>query len=409
MMKRLTALLLALLLALSLCACKPEGDYGFSEPEWMTDAPPESETQQTDVPTPSVPEPTVEEYITGIISAEYTEPKNVILIIGDGMGINDLLIAEKYSDGLYDFGLVMNKITNKGLVTTGALDNAVTDSAASGTALSTGTKTNLGYIGKAADGTDLEVLAEFARKSNKKIGIVTDDELFGATPASFVTHNISRYNYGELAMGMLNFAPEVMIGSSYDNYFNNLTEEGKTALNEKYAIAQSLADFETVSTDSTANGKYFAGFNGGCTTGVSEHLAISAKTALSLLENENGFFLMIEGCGTDVFGHSNTIDGKKSGVLNLDKTVEAVLVFMQSHPDTLLIITSDHETGGVSLPEEGKEPDASVFTTTTHTAAEVRVFAVGKGSEFFLDKTVDNTEIAAFIKNALTEKNAGTE
>ena len=408
-MKRVFAYLLAILLIFSFSACKPEGDYGFSKPSWMTETPLESETLLTDDPTPPVPELTVEEYITSIVSAEYTEPKNVILIIGDGMGVNDIVIAEKYSEGIYDFGLVMNKIPNNGLATTGALDNAITDSAASGTALSTGSKTNLGYIGKAADGTDLEVMAEYARKLNKKIGIVTDDDLFGATPTSFVTHNISRYNYAELAMGMLNFAPEVMIGSSYDSFVNNLTEDGKNAFTEKYSIAQSISDFEMVTSDSVANGKYFAGFNGGSTTEASDHLAKSAKTALSLLENENGFFLLIEGCGTDVFGHSNTIGGKMAGVVNLDKTVEEVLGFMATHPDTLLIVTSDHETGGVKLPEEGKEPDALLFTTTTHTAAEVRVFALGKGSEFFSDKTVDNTEIATFIKNALTEKTAEAE
>jgi len=109
---------------------------------------------------------------------------------------------------------------------------------------------------------------------------------------------------------------------------------------------------------------------------------------------------MIESSGTDKFGHKNNINGKLSSVVTLDRTVAAALMFMKNNPDTLLIITSDHETGGVKLPE-GDEKLTDLLTVTSHTDTPVRVFAVGKGSEYFKDKTVDNTDIAKFIIKAV--------
>lgn len=113
---------------------------------------------------------------------------------------------------------------------------------------------------------------------------------------------------------------------------------------------------------------------------------------------------MIENTATDDAGHSNYIDGKINGVVNFDKAISVVLKFMKENPDTLLIITSDHETGGVQLPDDGAQPDKSLFTSEDHTATNVRVFAVGYGAEYFKDKTVDNTDIANFAIKAVKGK-----
>ena len=123
--------------------------------------------------------------------------------------------------------------------------------------------------------------------------------------------------------------------------------------------------------------------------------------ALQLLSNENGFFLMVESCGTDKYGHNNNINGKIASVTTLDRTLAAILLFMEKNPDTLLIITSDHETGGVQLPKENELVSNDLFTSEEHTGIPVRVFAVGQGSEYFNGVTVDNTDIAKFLIAAI--------
>jgi len=137
---------------------------------------------------------------------------------------------------------------------------------------------------------------------------------------------------------------------------------------------------------------------------ASDNLAQCAQVAFQRLQNENGFFLMIESSGTDKYGHKNNMTGKLNSVVTLDRTVAAALLFMQDNPDTLLIITSDHETGGVKLPEGEDARVSDLLTVTEHTDTPVRVFAVGQGSEYFSGKTVDNTDIAKFVIKAIEGK-----
>ena len=131
------------------------------------------------------------------------------------------------------------------------------------------------------------------------------------------------------------------------------------------------------------------------------NLAHCAEVAFERLENDKGFFLLVESAGTDKFGHDNNMNGKLQSVVTLDRTVAAALKFMKDNPDTLLLITSDHETGGVKLPEGDNYKLNELLTQNSHTDTPVRVFAVGKGSEYFKDKTVDNTDIAKFLINAI--------
>lgn len=378
-MKKLLAVFLSLLLILGFSAC----DSG--EPKgWYT----EGEIKIT------------ERQAKKIVNSEFTEPKNIIVIIGDGMGPNDITLAEEYVDGVYKFGLVLNQIKNHGLATTHSADSEVTDSAASGTALSTGVKTNNGYIGKDVNGNDLKTMAEIAREAGKKIGIITDEDLSGATPTAFAVHNISRSNTAELVNSMVKFKPEVMMCKDYMGVFAPLDSEARRIFNNEYLVAKDFERFkEVLDTDPNCE-KAFLGFLEGFSTMPSNNLAQCAEVALKRLKNDNGFFLMIESSGTDKFGHKNNISGKLNSVVTLDRTVAAVLKFMKRNPDTLLVITSDHETGGVKLPE-GDEDLKDLMTVTEHTATPVRVFAVGKGTEYFSGKTVDNTDIAKFLIKAI--------
>ncbi len=378
-MKKLLAILLSLVLIFSLSACGNTLADG-----WYT----EDEIKIT------------RRQAQKIINQDFTTPKNIILIIGDGMGPNDITLAEDNVNGVYDFGLVLNQIENHGLVTTHSADAEVTDSAASGTALATGTKTNNGYVGKDTEGNDLKNMAEIAREEGKKIGIITDEDLSGATPTSFVVHNISRENSKELANAMVEFKPDVLMCKDYTSTSALLEGDARKIFDNEYLVAKDFRRFkETLDTDKN-NEKPFFGFLDGFSTVASYNLAQCAEVAFKRLQNDNGFFLMIESSGTDKYGHKNNINGKLSSVVTLDRTVAAALKFMKNNPDTLLIITSDHETGGVKLPE-GDEKLTDLLTVTEHTDTPVRVFAVGKGSEYFKDKTVDNTDIAKFLIKAI--------
>ena len=179
--------------------------------------------------------------------------------------------------------------------------------------------------------------------------------------------------------------------------FDRYTEAEKLGYNAASRFQQIDYTF-SISKDLT---KPFVGFNSGYSTNVSNELSQCTQLALELLQNENGFFLMVESCGTDKYGHTPNINGKLNSVATLDRTLAAILLFMEKNPDTLLIITSDHETGGVQLPKEGQAISDDLFTTDEHTDTPVRVFAVGQGSEYFHDKTIDNTDIGKFIIDIL--------
>ena len=388
-MKKLLAVILSLLLIFTLAACGEKKEEKPIEPQgWYT----EGEIKIT------------EKQVKEIVNGKFTTPKNVIVIIGDGMGPNDITLAEEHAEGVYDFGLVLNQIKNCGFATTHSANADVTDSAASGTALATGVKTNNGYIGKDPNGNDLLNMAELARAAGKKVGIITDEVISGATPTAFTVHNISRSNTAELVNSMIKFKPDVLMGKDYNSVFMVLGEEERTIFDNEYLVAKDFKRFkEVLDTDKKCE-KPFLGFLDGYYSIPTYNLANCAEVAFNRLKNDKGFFLMIESSGTDKYGHGNDIQGKLNSVVTLDRTVAAALKFMEQNPDTLLVITSDHETGGVKLKDENTKYLSDLLTVNEHTATPVRVFAVGKGSEYFKGKTVDNTDIAKFLFDVISKK-----
>lgn len=330
-----------------------------------------------------------------ILSIQYKKPKNVIVMIGDGMGPNDIAMTQKIKKGCFDFGLVLNKIKYTGFATTHSYDSNVTDSAASATALATGFKTKNGYIGISPTGEMLTNISEIARQNGKRIGIVTNDSVVGATPSGFGVHNISRSNTAELAKSFVSLKADVLIGQGYSS-FKNLDLSS-------FLVANGIEKMNyTLNSDILCKKPFMGFFSEDTISKSSNSLAYCTEIALNRLKNKDkGFFLMVENTAADVAGHNNIIEGKLNGVVTLDRAVATVLKFMKDNPDTLLIITSDHETGGVKLPEGDYVPDNSFFTTTSHTNTPVRTFAVGYGAEYFHNKTVDNTDIAKFAIDAV--------
>ena len=375
-MKKILALLLALILILCSCAKAPE--------QWYTDGEIVYTAEQ------------MEEFV----SAEYKKPKNVIFMIGDGMGLNDLQLSRENCETLFEFGLAIDYLPNVGTATTRSLNSEVTDSAASATALATGTKTNNKMIGMNPDKSLLQNVTEIAREEGKKIGVVTSDGMTGATPCAFLVHNEDRENYDELSNSLVECAPDVLIGcTGYRSFSNALTEENK-ALLDSYTVAQSFNEFtEVLNADAKAENPFF-GFIYTDSYENTYDLAYFTETALNRLENKDGFFLMVENTGCDKAGHNKNAMGKINTVSIFDKAVAVAMEYCKNNPDTVLIVTSDHETGGVMLTD-GYALDKSLFSGTDHTGVDVGVFAMGYGTEYFNGKTVDNTDIAKFAIKAV--------
>ncbi|MBO5726097.1 MAG: alkaline phosphatase [Clostridia bacterium] len=341
------------------------------------------------------------------LKTKYTKPKNVIIMIGDGMGLSDVAISAKFSDFKFEYGLAFTQLPNVGKAETNSL-SGTTDSAASGTALATGKKTHNGYVGMNNKGLPIENVSEIARKNGKLVGVVTNDGISGATPAAFIAHNISRNNASEIRKDYVTFAPDVLIGkgslsSFQDSVRGNATLENTLA---NYNVVTAITDFISTIKGDTKREKKFLGLTSTVNFGSPNYdLATATQAALDRLDNDDkGFFLMVENTGCDSYGHNTDAEHLKrvkGKVLNpalLDKAVAVAIKYCMNNPDTILIITSDHETGGVSLPNKvNYELDQVKFAHGAHSSQNVGVFAMGYGTEYFKNKTVDNTDIGKFI------------
>lgn len=330
------------------------------------------------------------------LSQTYTKPKNVILLIGDGMGLNDLELAKKFGENLFEFGLLIDKLPNRGLATTDSLDG-LTDSAASGTALSTGFKTKNSYLGFDKDSKSLKNALELAREKGKRVGVVTNDEVYGATPAAFIAHCDERGKTTDIINQYVKNAPDVLIGAGYAKVTNTLYREDEEKLNlaqNEYEWAKALDADKNLS-------KPFFGFMSVDHDEYDLNLARATELSLKRLENDNGFFLMVECATPDKAGHDDKIEQKVVGVSNLNKALAVAVKYCKENPDTILIVTSDHETGGITIPSGDYELTNALFTAEAHTNANVGVFALGFGTEYFNNKTVDNTDIGKFIHAAI--------
>lgn len=278
-------------------------------------------------------------------------PKYVILMIGDGMGPAQVDIADRYQRAKTGEGLHLNTLPFSGYMSTSAANNPITDSAAGATALACGKKGDNGVLSMG-----LATVAEHAKKSGKKVGIISSVAIDHATPAAFYAHQPSRGNYYEIAASLPKsdfdfFAGETFIGSKKAKGRPDLIEHCKKAgyqvvtqnadilalkpSKEKVIILADLPPVIDLSDDDLS-------------------LVDLTKKGLELLDNPNGFFLMIEGGKIDWAGHSNDLATNLKETLNFDEAVAVVLNFYAAHKEeTLVVITADHETGGLEINDCG--------------------------------------------------------
>lgn len=325
--------------------------------------------------------------------------KNVIFLIGDGMGLPHINAAKTVSTA----PLNIERFTTTGLQTNFSSNNYVTDSGASGTALATGSKTNNGSIGVDAEGKTVKSILEIAEENGLATGLVSTSSLTHATPASFIAHQSSRGSYEAIARDFLRTDVDVLIGGGYDHFANredkqnladSLRANGYTVTTSLQDALNSTADKLAAFTAPVHNPYRLKGRGNMLPSAVGKALEILSK-------NKDGFFLLVEGSQIDWAAHANAADTLIDETLDFDEAIGIALDFAQKNGNTLVVVTADHETGGVTLV--GGDSNAHQvklnFASKDHTALMPLVFAYGPASETFAGM-YDNTDIFKKIKSA---------
>lgn len=335
------------------------------------------------------------------VQPENIIPKNIILIIGDGMGQGSVKYASLYGHGAAG-KLVMEQFPVSGMTVTKSANADVTDSAASGTALSSGYKTNNRFLGVTPDNLPIRTLAEQALRSGKAVGIMTTDALTGATPAAFMAHVNNRGASTEIASWIAKSGFHILIGNKHKSPFLPLSLEGRREDNRN--LLQEMQDSGYVEVNTleklvtTGKHKMF-GFVDNWTKDITL-LSRFTSSALQYLSNAStqGFFIMIESAEPDWGGHRNNSDTSLLGVLATDFVARAAAEFAMKNGDTLVLVTADHETGGMQAAPNQLNPRRpfAYYGTGSHTNQLVPIFALGPGAEKFNGLT-DNTDIPRIL------------
>jgi alkaline phosphatase len=325
-----------------------------------------------------------------------SRPKNIILLIGDGMGLTQV------TAGMYANGNKLNleRFPITGLMKTYSSSHLITDSGAGATAFSCGCKTYNGAIGVTKAKKPCLTILEQAEKNGLATGLVATSSITHATPAAFIAHVKSRADMEDIAKFFVETDLDFFIGGGLQ-YFNQRKTDTRNLYTELTAKGYQLTNFQEQKLSETMpNPKQpFAWFSAmaepDSVSGGRDYLPLAARMATEFLKkrSEKGFFLMLEGSQIDWACHAKNGKREIAEMLDFDAAIGEILRFAEADGNTLVIVTADHETGGLAL-EQGDGPDLLdlEFTTGYHTATLVPVFAYGPGSEQF-GGVMENTDI----------------
>jgi alkaline phosphatase len=309
--------------------------------------------------------------------------KNIILLIGDGMSFAHVqagILASDNSLNIQEFKYI-------GFIQTSSANAFVTDSGAAGTALASGVKTNNGAIGVDTDGKPVRSILQISSDNGLATGLVASSAITHATPAAFIAHQPSRNMAEAIALDFLGTDIDVFIGGGRDHFEKR--EDGRNLSKELEAGGYKIA-YTLEEVTQTGSGKLAAllapNSPPSILGGRDDMLPGGTETAISILsQNPGGFFLMVEGSQIDWEAHSNNVQGVVAEILDFDRAVGKAMEFARKDGNTLVIVTSDHDTGGMGL--HGFDPEkreiTAGWTTGGHTGLMQPVFAWGPGSENF--------------------------
>ncbi len=323
-------------------------------------------------------------FFTGSCTAdEDPKPRNIILLIGDGMSFAHVQAGMLASDT----PLNIEQFRHIGFIQTSSANAFVTDSGAAGTALATGVKTNNGYIGMDPNQDPVKSILHIASDNGLSTGVVVSCAVTHATPAAFIANQPSRNMAEAIALDYLSSGVDVFIGGGRNHFENR--EDGRNLLDELesagYQMAYSMDEVMGVSSGRLA-GLVAEGHPPRYSENRGNMLPDGTGVTINILnENRKGFFLMVEGAQIDWGGHANDIDYIVNEMIDFDRAVGKAIEFAKQDGETLVIVTSDHDTGGMAL--HGFDPETgditAGWTTGGHTGLMQPVFAWGPGSESF--------------------------
>ena len=327
------------------------------------------------------------------------EVRNVILLLADGLGPAHVVAARSELVGL-NGRLGFERMPVGGWLTTHEAGSLVTDSAAGATALATGVKTDRGMLGVGPDARPLRTVMEAARDAGLATGVVTDTFLWDATPAAFLTHVPTRGNRREIAAQMARSGADLLIGELAGGVPAE-SGDGRTIVGgfeeEGYAVARSWAELATI-----APGRRIAALLDPGTIPDPERPPDLVELAeLALARLGDGFFLLVETEETDTGSHRRDLGQVAAGVRAIDQAASVALDFARRDRRTLVLLTADHETGGLVL-ESGRQGGrlGLRWATGNHSGGPVPLYAYGPGARRFA-AVRDNTEIAGILADLL--------
>ena len=335
-----------------------------------------------------------------LVTAEAQEVKNIIFLIGDGMGLASasmMQLENNYEPTIFD------SADNIALQKTYSLDNRVTDSAASGTALATGFKTNNTMLGQLPDGTNPESLMELAADKGKATGLVVTTYLQHATPGAFYAHVPSRHKYATISEQLLASDIDIAIGGGmafFKERYNNHKKATKAITESGFTLVESLdADMSGERILALLADKEIENRTG--------YLAKATAMAIEHLDNnDNGFVLMVEGSLIDGMGHGNDAKGQQGEMRDFMEAIEVAVAYAREHTDTLVVVTADHETGGLAiisgnadfnLSEQGVEYK---WATGGHSGVMVPIYLYGTGAEL-INGVMENADLGKRLKELI--------
>ena len=338
--------------------------------------------------------------IVTLFAAEAQEVKNIIFLIGDGMGLASasmMQLENNYEPTIFD------SADNIAQQKTYSLDNRVTDSAASGTALATGFKTNNTMLGQLPDGTNPESLMELAADKGKATGLVVTTYLQHATPGAFYAHVPSRHEYATISEQLLASNIDIAIGGGmafFKERYNNHKKATKAIAESGFTLVESLdAEMSGERILALLADKEIENRTG--------YLAKATAMAIEHLDNNNnGFVLMVEGSLIDGMGHGNDAKGQQAEMRDFMEAIEVAVAYAREHTYTLVVVTADHETGGLAiisgnadfnLSEQGVEYK---WATGGHSGVMVPIYLYGTGAEL-INGVMENADLGKRLKELI--------
>ena len=316
------------------------------------------------------------------------KPKNIILIIGDGTGLNQVTLSRIAIGGL-DFKLAIDQMPYTGFSLTHSYNNAYTDSAAAATSWATGKKTNNKFLSVDVNKKKLKTLPEILYEKGFLSGLVSTSSITHATPAAFYAHIDSRYKEEEIANQLIASSISIALGGGKEFFDNERLKKNSLYISDK----ESLEELD-LSVSRRVIGLFDKdGIERSTEKPTQQEMTNVALNFLKTKTNNcKGFFLMSEGSQIDWAAHDNDAKKMITEFEDFDKTIRLAMEYVGKNKDTLLIITADHETGGLQILKQDKDYVEIQWGTGRHTGIPVGVYAYGPGASHFTG-LMDNTEI----------------